>query len=152
MKFATFLYLIATMALLTSCQAEEESCRESTKVHLQIGLYKAGSTSPSSVDSITVRDIDTDSIYYNNRKAASRIELPLDRQTNIARLAVRLNEDWDTLTVIYNSEAFFISYACGLIFTHRIDTVLTTRHAVDSLKIPVKFINTANEQHIKLYR
>ncbi|MCE1154806.1 MAG: DUF6452 family protein [Bacteroidales bacterium] len=152
MKLSTFVYLIATCTLLTACQAEEETCRESTEVNLRIGLYKAGATAVSAVDSVTVRDIDTDSTFYANRKTISRIELPLDRQTNIARLAVRLNEDWDTLTVIYNSEAFFISYACGMVFTHQIDTVLTTRHAVDSLKIPVKLINTANEQHIQLYR
>lgn len=152
MKFTVFLYLMVTILLFSACQVEEETCRESTSVTLKIGLYKGGTTAPSSIDSITVKDIDNDSIYYNNRKAVSRIELALDRQTNIARMAVRLNEDWDTLTVIYSSEAFFISYACGMVFTHQIDTVLTTRHAVDSLKIPVKFINTANEQHIKLYR
>jgi hypothetical protein len=136
----------------TSCTTMDSSCRESTKVVLQIGFYLEGTTNPLPFDSMTIVALKGDSIFYNNRKNISRVELPLDYHNGITRFAMRFNEKWDTLSVLYSSEQYFISYACGMIYTHQLDTVLLNGSVNKRVKIPHKLINTENVQHIQIYR
>ena len=119
---------------------------------MQLGFYQEGTTNLLPFDSLSIVALEGDSIIYNNRKNVSRVELPLNYRSNITHYAIRFNEQWDTLMVLYHSEPYFISYACGMIYTHQIDTALFKGSVNKELKIPNKLINTANVQHIQVYR
>lgn len=153
MKLYTLLLIVLTGSLtLISCQSDDETCRESTRVTLKVGFYTAGTTKAAPVDSITVRSLANDSIYYNNKKNVSNLELALDHSTELLQYAIRFNTQWDTITLIYSSEPYFVSYACGMVFVHELDTALTTNHVIKNLQIPEHLISTANAQHIQIYR
>ena len=152
MRIKFFLLILSGIVFLTACQTEDETCRESTRVTLQIGFYSAGTTKALPVDSIMVKALTTDSLYYNNKKNISKIDVPLDHSTELLQYAIRLNNQWDTITLIYESEPYFVSYACGLIYVHQLDTALTTNNAIQHLQLPVHLINTTNAQHIQIYR
>lgn len=145
-------FILLLIALVVLACSTDETCRESTKVNLQIGFYGRGTTTPLTIDSISVISIPGDSVFYENKKRISKIELPLNAHSTVTRFAIRFNEKWDTLTVLYATEPWFVSYACGMIYTHQIDTALITNHVSQSLLIPGKLINTANAQHIQLYQ
>lgn len=144
--------LIVCLTLLAACGSEDESCRESRKVSLKIGFYQTGTKTALDADSLTVIAIDADSVLYDNVKKTNKIELLLDIQSEATRYSILFNDQCDTLTVLYRSEPYFISYACGMIYTHQIDTAIWNRPTSYSIRIPEKLVTTADVQHIQLYR
>ena len=152
MKLHQFALILPILFFFTACQTDDETCRETTLVQVRIGLYTQGTTTAAPVDSITVKSIENDSVYYNNTKKISKIALALDHSSDLQRYAIRFNNQWDTLTLIYNSEPYFVSYACGMIYIHQLDTVLTTNHVVTDIRIQDHLITTADAQHIQIYR
>lgn len=152
MRLYTFFLIVTGLCFLTSCQSDDETCRESTRVQLQIGFFTDGTTTAAPLDSITVVSLGNDSVFYKNKKKISKIEVPLDHSVDLQQYAIRFNNQWDTITLIYSSEPYFVSYACGMIYVHQLDTALTTNHVVKQLQIPIHQINTANAQHIQIYR
>lgn len=148
----TLLLLLGCLWLFVSCGSEDEVCRESTEVKLHIGFYKTGETKVSPIDSIMVVGIQGDSVFYEPTKNLSEIQLPLEFGVGVSQYAIRFNEKWDTLTVLYNSDLYFVSYACGMIYTHTIDTVLIKGQTSKGLSIPYKSVTTENVQHLQIYR
>lgn len=133
-----------------SC-VEEETCRESKEVVLQASLLASGTKNTKAIDSITISGLDNDSVLYNNRKLVSKLTLPLKNQDDLSIFVCKFNTVYDTLMVFHTNKEYFISFACGTIITHEIDTVLTTNNYIKSITISQKTVNTANVQHIQIF-
>jgi len=143
--------LILLIAMLITSCAEDETCRERTNVTLNSSFFQQGTTTALFVDSITVYGIGKDSLIYNNRKNAARIALPLNPNADISAFVLVSNSVHDTIRVIYSSQDFFISYYCGTVTTHKLDTVLTTRNQIRDIKIINHDINTTDVQHLQIF-
>lgn len=137
---------------MVSCASDNETCREETRVVLRVGFFSTVNSALASVDSVTVVGIPDGTIFYNNSKSINKVELPLQASGTATEFAIRFNEQWDTLTVLHTTNPYFVSYACGMIYTHQIDTVLIRGSVSKSLKIEAKLVNNQNVQHLQIYR
>jgi hypothetical protein len=158
MKHLTYIAILFFVLSVASCAVDEE-CRKDKFVAMKVMFYKKTlnpttqqyTTSTLIVDSLTVQGIGVDSVLYNNKKSISQIFLPLHKFQNESRFAIRFNNITDTLTILHTNYDFYLSLECGCIKTHSIDTVLTTNHFVDSIRIPNHNINTFNAEHLQIY-
>lgn len=147
-----FSFLIATV-MMNSC-TQDETCRENKDVRLNAGFYTSGTTNALSVDSLKVFGLEReDSSLYDVNKSINNIKLPLNKkqELSIFVLNFRANQVIDTLFVLYTNQDYFISYECGSVITHKIDTVITTEHFIKSVKIINHDINTTDVQHLQIF-
>ena len=170
MKHIIYLLLIILISNLFSCVGNSQ-CTQNKYVMLGVGLYhvsynditKTYTTSTLTIDSLTVQGIkrDTitgkeflvDSLIYNNKKSISKIFLPLNKSksANESKFAVKFNNTIDTVTIFHTNYDDYLSLECGCIKTHSIDTVSTTNHFIDSVRIVIHNVNTTNAEHIHIY-
>lgn len=143
--------LIFIFVLFIVACAEDETCRERTTVTLNGSFFQHGTTTALFVDSISVYGLGIDSMIYNSRKNAARISLPLNPNADISVFVLVSNSVNDTVRVIHSNQDFFISYHCGTVITHKLDTVLTTRHQIKDIKIVTHDINTTDVQHLQIF-
>ena len=107
------------------------------------------------VDSLTVQGIDTagvllDSIYNNSRKI-SKIYLPLNKFVAVSTFKVKFKQTVDTITITHTNSNMYLSLECGCLKVHSIDTVLTTKHFIDSVSIKIHNVNNINAEHLQIY-
>lgn len=167
-KLKPIVYIIALLTGLAACNTNEE-CRKNRLVSLEVGFYRVTyndvtrlyTTSVYNADSLTVQglrvDPDTgaetlaDSVLYNNRKSINKIILPLNKFENLSAFILKFNQTTDTLRIYHTNSEQYLSLECGSIIVHRIDTVLTTRHFSDSVRIINHNVNNTSAEHLRLY-
>jgi hypothetical protein len=162
--------LILAVVFITgiSCTGDEV-CRQSKYVMLEAGLYRVAvnttngirTSTALSVDTITVRGIEIDSItgnekqvdslLYNHTLNISKIFLPLHKFINKSRYLINLNGISDTMTIYHTNYDQYLSLECGCIKIHNIDSIHTTKHFIDSIRIVVSNVNNVNAEHIHIY-
>lgn len=164
MRYIINIFTLLFVLTISSCNTDE-GCRKDKYVKLQLGIYHVtyNNTTNSrtavylNIDSITVKGIGIDSVLYNNTKKINSVTLPLNKagSTNIiSAFEIAFNNITDTITIIHNNQSQYLSLECGSIVTHKIDTVLTTNHFIDSVSISVHDVNTSTsaKEHIKIYK
>jgi Family of unknown function (DUF6452) len=109
-----------------------------------------------SIDSLSIQGIDTtgmliDSIIYNNSKKISKLYLPLNKFVAVSKFKVTFNKTIDTVTIAHTNSDMYLSLECGCLKVHSIDTVLTTKHFIDSVSIKIHNVNNINAEHIQIY-
>ena len=152
-----------------SCTVDEQ-CRRNKIVEMGIGFYhvvkndstKIVTTTSLSIDSLTIKGLKYDSIAQNyvyvdsnlyiKSKLTSKIYLPLHKFKVESKYEVTFNKTKDTITVLHENADQFLSLECGCIKIHTIDTVLTTNHFVDSIRIINHNVNTNNAENIHLFK
>lgn len=152
-----------------SCTVDEQ-CRRNKIVEMGIGFYhvvkndstKIVTTTSLSIDSLTIKGLKYDSIAQNyvyvdsnlyiKSKLTSKIYLPLHKFKVESKYEVTFNQTKDTITVLHENADQFLSLECGCIKIHTIDTVLTTNHFVDSIRIINHNVNTNNAENIHLFK
>jgi len=148
MKYLGLILLISVF--LWAC-TEEETCRESTDAYLQAAFYKAGTTNTFQVDTLTIKGLGMDSLLYNRKIKVSSIALPLNQNKSITSFVFKSNNIQDTVTVIHSNTEYFLSFACGCMTTHKIDTVITTRNFINSVVIKQYDITNSDVKHLQIY-
>ena len=157
-KIALSVVFLASMVAFFSCDTDE-NCRRDRYIVLSVDFRKAEidtlgvqKLSSFSVDSVTVSGFENDSVLYNNKKKISKIDLPLNRFSEQSLFEITLNDTIDTLIVWHRNTEQYLSFECGCIITHLIDSIGITGHFVDSVSIKNNEVNTLNATNIELYR
>jgi hypothetical protein len=169
MNLTRFFLIFLCVFFITSCVTDEK-CRQNTYVQLIAGMYhvtknqttNTTSTSSLSLDSLTVKALKLnstqtayiylDSILYNKSTSVSKIKLPLHKFENTSKYELKFNNTIDTLTFIHQNSDYYVSLECGCLKVHTIDTVLTTNHFIDSVKISNYNVNTTNAENIRIFK
>jgi hypothetical protein len=148
------------LVIFASC-SEDETCRQNTTTSLQAGFFKEGTTTALSIDTLTISGliedpitgglIEKDSILYNAKKKISLINLPLSKTGNQSIFLFKCNSIKDTVMILHSNQDYFVSFACGCMVTHKIDTVLSTNHFISEVKINNYDINLNNVRHLQIY-
>ena len=166
----TKITMILSVIFITgiSCTGDEV-CRQSKYVMLEAGLYHVSVNTTTgirtatsiSVDTITIRGIEIDSItgfetpvdslLYNNSKNVNKIFLPLHKFRNKSRYSINLNGISDTMTIFHTNYDQYLSLECGCIKIHNIDSIHSTKHFTDSIRIVVPNVNNVNAEHIHIF-
>ncbi|MDP4238888.1 MAG: DUF6452 family protein [Bacteroidota bacterium] len=104
------------------------------------------------IDSLTGQYHLVDSILYKNKKNISSIDLPLNNNSSQSKFKLKFNTTLDTMTIYHTNLNDYLSLECGCIKTHSIDTIITTNHFIDSVRIIIHDVNTYNAENIRLYK
>ena len=158
MKTYKFFIVVFCAIFMFSC-ANDEECRKDRYVQMNAKFYtkilnpitKNYTTSTLTIDSITVKGVGVDSILYKNSKKINSLELPLNKFKSTSKFSLKFNQITDTITILHTNVEQYLSLECGCIKVHTIDTVLTTNHFIDSVKIKVRNVNTIQSEHVQIY-
>lgn len=145
------LFIYFFIIILASC-IEDETCREDREVYMQAGIFNSVNNAALSVDSITVFEPGNDSILYKNRRNINTLRLPLSTTSDMSMYVCRFNQITDTLYIYHTNTEYFLSFSCGSIMTHRIDTILTTNHYISKITVNQAIVNNNHVQNIQIFR
>jgi hypothetical protein len=129
---------------------------------MRVNFYEAAETQipgeysikALTIDSISVQGEGNDTVFYNNSKKLSSINLPLKKFDTQSVFEIRFNNVTDNVTVNYtNSEPYFLSLECGCEILPVIESITSTHNFIDSIEIVNREIrlNSSNVEHIKIY-
>ena len=149
MRLFYFTFLFAIL-IIAAC-SQDEACREKRDVNFKAGFFRFETTTAAAIDSLTVYGLGQDSLLYNNIKNLTKISLPLNNSDVQSIFVMKFNELYDTVFVLHTNTENFISYPCGTIITHKIDTVISTNHYIKGIKIQYHEINTTDVQHVQIF-
>jgi len=169
MKKIIFIIFIFSILLNISCTTDV-ICTESKYVKLNANFYhviyndttKIRTVYQLSLDSLTVQGLKkdsvtgayqpVDSILYKNQNGIVPIYLPLNNYLPESVFRFKFKTISDTMTIYHKNLNDYLSLECGCIVTHSIDTIITTHHYIDSLRIIIHDVNTINAENIRLYK
>ena len=157
-KSLIYTFLVLCVFVGGSC-SNDETCRKDRFIATNAGIYKVTydaithikTATALNVDSITVQGIGVDSIEDYTKR--SSIVFPLNKLKTESKFRVRFNEMVDTVTILHTNYNQYLSLECGCLVTHSIDTIITTNHFIDSVRISVHDVNTSTsaQENIKIY-
>jgi hypothetical protein len=150
--------ILICLIFVSSC-SNDEQCRKDRYIRTAAGIYtvsynpttKIRTTTLLSLDSISVQGLGVDSIKVDKKK--STILFPLNKISNESYFRVKFNEIVDTVKILHTNYNAYLSLECGCLVTHSIDTVISTNHFIDSVRISVHDVNTSTsaKENIKIY-
>jgi hypothetical protein len=151
------IYKILLIGLLfagiAACENETKLCDQTLSANLHV-KFKRDSTGiiwDTTMPKVTVFALGHDSIY--KVQPLSELFLQLSPVADISRFYLKVDSTLtpDTLTFKYKRTTHFISPGCGFGTYFFLDTVLATRHTIDSVQINNKSVTTSNDTHLTLY-
>ena len=163
MKHNTCLLLIAFTLFGISC-TNDQSCTQDRIAKMGVGFYTHAlidttkqiyATRAINLDTLSVRGLSAngtliDSILYKS-KSIQKIYLPLNKFESSSKFVLTFKTAKDTIEVLHTNTDYYLSLECGCMKVHSIDTVLTTTHLVDSIKIINHKVNATNAEHIQIF-
>lgn len=156
-KICVLLLIFAGMGCFSACD-EDQNCRKERFVAVSADIKKVltdpqgkRSVSPFQVERLTLSGLNNDSILYNNA-AVSSLSIYLKNFSEETQYRIVLNDTIDTLTIRHRNTDSYLSFQCGCIMTHLIDTAFITGHFIDSVAVVNKQVNTQNAKNIELYK
>ncbi|WP_143304607.1 DUF6452 family protein [Chitinophaga vietnamensis] len=144
---------VALLAGFIACENETKVCDQTlrTDTHIVFRRDSLGKVWDTTMPKVTTLALNRDTILKVQRTSA--IFLPLSPIADTARFVVKVDSALvaDTLTFRYKRQPHFISPGCGFGTYFMLDTVISTRHTVDSVQILQKSVTSSNDTHLYLY-
>lgn len=146
------LFIIALIGLgwmLASCQPDT-GCRQETNVTLaaKFKVFTPDSlgnpVQGTSIDSITIQGVGSDSILYKNRKSVAEVALPLRQDTGRTTFCLTYHNQQAQFTILHDNTRKYINMACGCIIFH---TILGYEYDSTSFIRHIEPINDAVENY-----
>ena len=146
--------IIISGLILIMISCTPQSCFEETEPFVKASLYLQKTGKLTAPDSLTVCGVNivADSIY---KKAAgiTIAKLPLNAGTHECSFVLKINGITDTIKFRYNTYPYLVSKECGFTFYHDLysDSIVYTRHTIDTIYIKKNIITTLNEENIRIF-
>jgi hypothetical protein len=122
---------------LFSCSDQYTICTLSKTVNLQAGFYHyhSGAVTAAVASSLTITPLIGQATAYHGYPDAPFFLLHLDPAADsvVYRVKVSGASEADTLTLIYNTHEYNLSFECGAINTHTLLRSYSTNHTIDSV-------------------
>ena len=159
MKYLRLIFFSLVLLLLCECSTDSE-CRQTESVRCVVVFscdsvvsnadttYTATFTT---IDSVTVQGVGTDSVLYSNQKSVSKLSLPLRSDTTLTKYLLTLNSQLDTLVIKHENNDYFVSLACGCFVFHEVDTAFGTTGLIVNSEVLNTAVQNAEQNNIKLY-
>ncbi len=158
----SLIVIISTALVAAFIACNNDECYDNRNALPLAGFYAYTTEKEGAVtiDSISVYGIGApgDSILIDSARSVSQVYLPFridsDRTTYVIHyLQKALNPAFkhDTITFYYDTEARFVSAACGASYLYTIRDIATTHYQIDSVVCPLGYIDNANSQNLKIY-
>lgn len=164
----TLYQILLTCAVLTgmiACENETKVCDQTLKSDFHVRFQRDSASKVADTILHIVRDtimpkvtvyaidngVNKDSIY--KIKPLKDIFLPFSPISDSSIFFLRVDSTLtpDTLKFKYSRTKKFISPGCGFGTTFSLDTVITTKHTIDSVVINSKAVTSSNDTHLTLF-
>lgn len=162
-KFAYILLaVLLTCIFLQSCETERDPCLLPRTSLLRANAYTRVNDTSSAVRdtllpspvfiALTAYTPDNSFIQLTTR---NKFAFQLSNLTDTCQWAIQpdtLSAVKDTLTFYYKRQLSFLSNACGYTYLYNIDSVRTTRHALDSVQLGSRDVTSnASAENLRIY-
>lgn len=163
-RFAWIFVAVVGAFVSITIACTNNGCTDNRSSLLLAGFYTVGDD-PSKPVGITIDSLEIggvgapdDSLLVNASERVSQLYLPLRSYNtesafyiHYASKVLDYTELNDTITLAYDSEAYFASQECGAIYRYRIRTMEYTRHLIDSVALPDSLINNVDVERMKIF-
>ncbi|SKA07834.1 hypothetical protein SAMN04488128_102620 [Chitinophaga eiseniae] len=156
----------AVLAGMIACENETKVCDQALRADFRVRfqrdsvrrindttfLHNVRDTIMPKVSVYAINNgVNMDSLY--RRQPQKEIFLPFSPVADSCIFALRVDSTLtpDTLRFKYSRTKKFISAGCGFGTTFTLDTVIATRHTIDSVVINSKVVNSSNDTHLTLF-
>ncbi len=149
------LFLLAGV-IFHSC-TDESICRKSRDVEVGMSFY-VDSINPATgrwaqkkvrITPVSAHGIGIDSLLLNNAEVGN-LKAPLNQFAETSQFRLLVGDIADTITVNYKSGIELLSFECGAVRVHTIESVKTSGHFFDSITLYEPNVNTLHVENIKL--
>lgn len=148
-------------ALMVSC-AEESDCSTAGRPMLRGIFYGISNESgmdravKDTVDWLTVRFFETDSVTINAQENVEYVDLPLRYTADSTVMVFQYNKDdltqADTIIFRHENTPFFISVDCGYEVKQKLTGTPTyTRHYLDSINVRNQETNVIGTENLRFF-
>ncbi|CAL1521638.1 DUF6452 family protein [Chitinophaga sp. MM2321] len=141
------------LAAIAACENETKICDQTLRSDLQVLFRRdsAGKVWDTTMPKVTLYALGRDSIYKQQR--LKNIFLTLSPLVDSSQFYLKVDSTLtpDTLTFRYTRTTHFISPGCGFGTYYYLDTVVATRHTIDSVLINLKTVTSSNDTHLTLF-
>lgn len=158
MKSLTGILSFLGVAALTACSSD--GCLNNQSAIPLADFYSSETDSPISLNIIEISGVNVpnDSILLAGGTVASSVYLPM-RSTkpstswclHYTQENISMPELNDTVTFIYDSEAYFASYECGAMYRYHITEVRNTTHLLDSVAVLDSLVTNVDKTYMRFY-
>lgn len=156
MKYISGIIALLLIVVFAACEDETKSCDQTLLADVGINFRKDSLDGYIDKDTIwpkvTLYAIGKDTAVVEN-EARSSVYFELDPLNDTCRYYLRLDSAAvpDTLTFRYTRTPHFVSAGCGFATFSTLDTVITTYHTIDALKINNREVTSDNTTNVSLY-
>jgi hypothetical protein len=149
-KIIPLITVAAAVCILHSCSPQP--CIEKTVSAVKASFYITGSDKVQTADSVTLFGIGVDTVMlYDRSTKISKIEMPLNPDSESSSFLLETNGVSDTITFNYTSFPFLVSKECGFTFYHTIESVTSTRNLIDTVLIRYSTVTTGDDENIRIF-
>lgn len=158
----SFLGTMLCLVLLFYSCSEEEDCSMTARPYMVCKFYQYGASKaivrPDTLDFLTIRAIDTDSILLNRGENVHMWEQALRYTQSQTAFVLVYGQDpdadnvvKDTIWVKHENNSFFVSMDCGYQMRQNITAVSKyTQHRLDSVALTNKEANYNGKENLKI--
>jgi hypothetical protein len=140
-------------AVFFACENETKVCDQTLRndLHAHFQRDSAGIVRDTVMPKVTLYAFGRDTIYKQQPLKDIFMELSPLADSSQFYLKVDSALVADTLTFRYQRVQHFISPGCGFGTYFNLDTVIATRHTIDSVVINNKSVTSSNDTHLTLF-
>lgn len=149
--------VVAVIVALTVLSCNNDTCNEGTRALLKTGLYRAGTTTTLTVDSLSVYGAGApgDTMVVDT-SAVSQFRLPLRPNVTECKFIVdycakAYTDIHDEITINYEPIPYFVSHECGAMFYFRINNVSYTTAIIDSVAVTDSLITNIDKVSMQIF-
>ncbi|WP_018108018.1 DUF6452 family protein [Bacteroides propionicifaciens] len=156
----SFLTLLAAIITLTIGCSEESDCSMTARPYMVSNFYRYGASKnviiKDTLDFLTVKAIDTDSILLNAGEKISSFNAPLRFQPlseEMTGLVFEFDNEGnrkDTMWVTHTNSVYFVSIDCGQQVKQKITNIRHTKHRIDQIILTNPEANNYDKENIKI--
>ncbi|MDE6097074.1 MAG: hypothetical protein K2G52_12910 [Muribaculaceae bacterium] len=151
--------LMSVMFAGAACSSDE--CLDNKNSLPLAGFYSSAELPQQiTLDSISIYGIGApgDSVLHDSVRGLSQSYLPFRIDEGETKYVIKYLSGLlgrygiaDTITFRYEIQPWFVSAACGAVYYYNMDTILTTRHVIDSVTCPSGQITNVSTENLRIY-
>lgn len=155
------LSIIAGMVLAAvAASCNSAGCTDNGSAIPLAGFYSSATGGSISLDSLAIYGLGAplDSPLCVPGKAIAQIYLPMRANQGVTAWKIEYKDsvldepqNYDTLTLRYESIPYFASEECGAMYSYRLRSLTHTSHLIDSVTVTDSLITNVDRETIQIY-
>lgn len=157
-KFLSIFTAVALVLAAASCNSA--GCTDNGSAIPLAGFYSSATAQSISLDSLAIYGLGAplDSPLCKPGTPITEIYLPMRPGADVTAWKIEykdslldIPQNYDTLTLRYESIPYFASEECGAMYSYRLRSLTHTCHLIDSVTVTDSLFTNVNRENIKIF-